>query len=991
MNYKISSSPRSAMLAAACLLSLATLSAFAQTNIVSTTTFSGETANNTSTSSSFKPQTNGNAGAGNVSKLPIRSLLYPGSTTKIYAAVMPWFGRTDHMQVGYNSSDPGKISDQVSDMVSRGIQGAVIPWYGPNSSVQSTMAINFMQEAQARGNFEISIMIDVGALVSYAQQNGCDVTTQLINHLNYIASTFFGSSAYTRVSGRPVIYYFGVEAYYIDWSRVRSSVPGNPMFLVRNQDGFGATQADGAFSWIEINRSNPNDMMLAYLDSFYTAAQSATKYTIGSGYKGFNDTLADWGSNRIINQQCARTWINSFAETNKYYSSSHQLSATQIATWNDYEEGSEVESGIDNCVALSTTVTGSTLNWSIGPGYEGAIDHYNVFISTDGQNLMKLAQVAAGTHSLNLAQYNLAAGNYVLYVQAYGKASVLNHMSPAASFNPANQAPVASLSVNPTSGPAPLAVTASSASSSDPDGSIALVKIDFGDGTVTSGGPGFGASHTYLNRGAYTVTLTVYDNVGLFSTTQKTVNVAAGPGVTITSPGAGATVNTPVHVAATAVINGGVGYMEVLVDGATPAAFVAPGASVDTFLKINAGTHQLRVVAHDTTAAANFIYSEITINVSTTDAPPTARLMVNPFGGGNQVMACTATSTDPDGFIVDARVDFGDGATAGGPTAFHTYSSPGTYTVKATVTDNQGVSSMTSTQVTIGSPPPPTSSCAAPSSAGVNICSPLNGSTVDSPFIISAAGKNTNGTRGMDVWLDGAKLKWWAGVTTVEMQASAAPGPHQLDIYAAGIDGELKLARSIFTVAGGTTLCPIPSSPGVTICSPTSSTTSSPIRILASGRDSVATAGMDVWVDGVKQKWFAGSNTVDMTLNVSGGIHLLEIYAVGTNGELRKGFVTFSIRTTTSCLVPVLPGVNICSPSSGSTVSSSVHVLAAGRDHSTTQGMDVWLDGRKMGFFLGNTVDMTLSNVAPGSHQLDIYAVGVDGEKQRATVLFTST
>jgi hypothetical protein len=89
--------------------------------------------------------------------------------------------------------------------------------------------------------------------------------------------------------------------------------------------------------------------------------------------------------------------------------------------------------------------------------------------------------------------------------------------------------------------------------------------------------------------------------------------------------------------------------------------------------------------------------------------------------------------------------------------------------------------------------------------------------------------------------------------------------------------------------------------------------------------------------------------------------------------------------------VPASPGVNICSPTNNSTTGSTVHVWAAGRDHSTTQGMDVWLDGRKMGFFPGNAVDVQLSNVAPGSHQLDIYAIGVDGEKQLSTVFFTST
>ena len=687
-----------------CLLSLLSFSAAAQLTITPTTTLSAETSNNTSASTTFKAQTDGNAGAGNVSKSSIRSLLYPGATTKIYAALMPWFGRTDHMSIGYTSSDPTQIHAQISDMRSRGIQGAIIPWYGPDVAINSTTAINFMQAAQTSGNFEFSIMIDVGALLAYAQQNGCDTTTQLITDLNYIASTFYGSSAYSRVSGRPLLYLFGVEAYYINWSEVRSSVAGNPMFMVRNQGAFGNSSADAGYSWVEIDQSNPNDMMLSYLDGFYTAAQSSSKETVGSGYKGFNDTLAAWGSNRIIDQQCGLTWLDTFAETNRYYSSSHQLPAMQVVTWNDYEEGTEMESGIDNCAVVSANVSGSTLNWSIGPkASESTIDSYSVFISTDGQNLMKLADVAAGTHSLGLSQYDLAARTYALYVKAVGKASIVNHMSPPVSFSPANQAPVASLSLSTTSGPAPLTVTASSASSHDPDGSIAAVKVDFGDGTVVSGGGGFAASHTYEASGTYTVTLTVVDNGGVFATSQKTVDVAAGPGVTVTSPANGANLKSPMHVAATGLIAGGVSYMEVLVDGKTPPVYITTGSKIDTFLQIYAGTHTLRVVAHDTTPAANYIYSDITVTTGTNDASPSAVLTVEPSGGGNQVMACTATSTDSDGFIINSLVNFGDGTIASGPTAFHTYASAGTYRVTATVMDNVGLTSTTSSSVAVGS------------------------------------------------------------------------------------------------------------------------------------------------------------------------------------------------------------------------------------------------------------------------------------------------
>src|ERR1041385_4910375 len=89
------------------------------------------------------------------------------------------------------------------------------------------------------------------------------------------------------------------------------------------------------------------------------------------------------------------------------------------------------------------------------------------------------------------------------------------------------------------------------------------------------------------------------------------------------------------------------------------------------------------------------------------------------------------------------------------------------------------------------------STCPQPTSPGVNICSPVNGSTVTSPFTISAAGRNSVATDGLDVWLDGKKLGWYPG-TVVNTQTSLATGSHQLDIYAVGVNGELQEKTSVF-------------------------------------------------------------------------------------------------------------------------------------------------------------------------------------------------
>jgi PKD repeat protein len=520
-------------------IGLTSLLATAGTTFKSTTTLATETSNNTSAANSFATQTNGNIGARNISKVPTRNLLYSGSTAKIYAHFVPWFGFGDHMNVGYVSSDTVQVAKQVNDMISRGLDGAVIDWYGRGESSTHFLSYDhavqaFMQQAELQPGFTFAIMHDAGALKTCAATTGCDVTATLIADLNYVNVTYADSPAYLHSAGRPVIYFFGHEAYAIDWTRVAAGVAGNPMFIFRNGSGFGRADSSGAFAWADpINVSATNLMSLAYLDSYYKSALgSPTKYSTGSAYKGFNDTLAVWGTDRIIGQQCGQTWLATLAEAGKYYTTTKQMLGIQLVTWNDYEEGTEIESGIDNCVTVSASVTGTAVSWGI-TGQMNTVDHFSVYISQDGSNLMWLADEPTTVKSLDIATFGFNAGNYTMFVKAVGKPSMTNKMSSGVQLTVANQPPSASLSVStpvgnsPTSTlTAPVTVTASAAASVDVDGKIVATSIKFGDGSAPVSA--VSASHTYTVSGTYTITATVTDNLGAVSSKAVTLVVASG-------------------------------------------------------------------------------------------------------------------------------------------------------------------------------------------------------------------------------------------------------------------------------------------------------------------------------------------------------------------------------------------------------------------------------------------------------------------------------
>jgi hypothetical protein len=224
------------------------------------------------------------------------------------------------------------------------------------------------------------------------------------------------------------------------------------LFVFRNKSGFGYSYSDGAFSWIGLPTTT--DLTgFGYLDDFYSLIPTySAKLAVGSAWKGFNDTVASWTKNRIVSQQCGTLWLDTFGRTANLFLNPPEM--LKVATWNDYEEGTEVETGIDNCAAMSASVSGGTLNFapsfSSAAGNERTIDSYSVFISPDGQNLMKLIDLPAGSRSLNLSTYSLPAGKYSVYVKMNGKPHILNRMSPAATYT---VAPNASVTItSPTNG-----------------------------------------------------------------------------------------------------------------------------------------------------------------------------------------------------------------------------------------------------------------------------------------------------------------------------------------------------------------------------------------------------------------------------------------------------------------------------------------------------------------------------------------------------------
>jgi hypothetical protein len=93
--------------------------------------------------------------------------------------------------------------------------------------------------------------------------------------------------------------------------------------------------------------------------------------------------------------------------------------------------------------------------------------------------------------------------------------------------------------------------------------------------------------------------------------------------------------------------------------------------------------------------------------------------------------------------------------------------------------------------LTVGS-----STCAAPATAGVNVCSPLNNATVGSSVLAWASGTSTGTAAQMQVWVDGAK-KATASGRTLKTTLSVASGTHKFTYFIINTAGQ-KWQQTVF-------------------------------------------------------------------------------------------------------------------------------------------------------------------------------------------------
>ena len=240
--------------------------------------------------------------------------------------------------------------------------------------------------------------------------------------------------------------------------------------------------------------------------------------------------------------------------------------------------------------------------------------------------------------------------------------------------------------------------------SSDPDGQITFRFWDFGDGeNSTAEAP----THQYASSGRYKVILTVADNRGATDSFLRELTVFK---VAVNQPPQAAFTFAPASPSTQDRVK--FFHQASDPDGEIVLWFWDFGDGTTSTLRDpehrykKAGTYKVTLKVADDGGATGVTSQQITVSQGAAGTPQAAFTFSPESPQPGQLIQFTDRSTDPDGSIKSWAWEFGDGSTSTEQNPAHQYAKRGLYTVKLTVTDNDGLTGSTTKQLTVGAVQP---------------------------------------------------------------------------------------------------------------------------------------------------------------------------------------------------------------------------------------------------------------------------------------------
>ena len=240
----------------------------------------------------------------------------------------------------YASGDKDVVEYQLLLMKYAGVDGVLIDWPGtlncldyPKNKQNSEAVIN----KTASVGLEFAVVYEDNNL-TLAPGYGCSVPDKYAaarNDMIYMRDNYFSRGNHIKINNAPLLLDFGPQTFSSpsDWSNIFSPLSVKPTFLTLWYESQEAgANAKGEYPWIYSDFTTG-------LQNFYNNRPLGVKF--GVAYPGFNTFYTDggWGG---PGWSLAHNGTGTFGQTLDLAKNSG-VNWIQLATWNDYGEGTMIE------------------------------------------------------------------------------------------------------------------------------------------------------------------------------------------------------------------------------------------------------------------------------------------------------------------------------------------------------------------------------------------------------------------------------------------------------------------------------------------------------------------------------------------------------------------------------------------------------------------------------------------------------------------------
>jgi hypothetical protein len=270
----------------------------------------------------------------------IIDLLPQGSEAIVLFHYMPWFqiNGGSHRNVGYDSTDPNTISQQLDLMLKycKGMPanrvGVIVDWYGPQNISLNISTLLVKKTCEAKG-MKFAICFDRGIVTPNQTMESAVI---------YANSSFFSSSAYIKeADGSNFCIEFNSVA---DWLTLSTKYKLHCL-----------SWKPGGYAWLKcVAGQNPNAINQLIIDN-----QNVEMATV---FAGFNDSdpanpsQSKWdGLARFVDYENGNAWLRVWKALRT------TVKKIMIGTYNDHDERSGIEGKLGMKVTVDDLPTGSAI------------------------------------------------------------------------------------------------------------------------------------------------------------------------------------------------------------------------------------------------------------------------------------------------------------------------------------------------------------------------------------------------------------------------------------------------------------------------------------------------------------------------------------------------------------------------------------------------------------------------------------------------------